>query len=58
MVSKHCLSHPVFVGLFPCAKLDENLKQILPTAARTIDKKLARIQIFVLDMVSLLISLL
>ena len=38
-------------------KLDDNLKQILPTDARTTDKELARIQTFVLDAVSPLVSL-
>ena len=39
-------------------KLDENLKQILPTAARMMDKELAKIQNFILDTVSHLVSLL
>ena len=39
-------------------KLDDSFKQILPAAARTMDKDLARIQTFVLDAVSPLVSLL
>ena len=38
-------------------KLDNDHKQILPTAARVTDKELARIQTFVLDGVSPLVCL-
>ena len=39
-------------------RLDDNLRQILLTAARAMDKELAKIQTFILDAVSPLVSLL